>query len=88
MRLRAAATSEFNDLLYVSSIETLDSGRTPFIQLADLFIGSINRTINNPGSDRTHAKDRFATEFLRRFGGQADGIKHPELGDLVFIDRV
>lgn len=88
LRLRAASVSEFDNQLFVSSVEALDSGRATFIQLADLFIGCINRTINNPGADGTHPKDRFAAEFLRRFGGQGDGVKDPDLGDVVLIESV
>jgi hypothetical protein len=88
MRLKAAAVTEFDNKLFVSSIEALDSGRATFIQLADLFIGSINRTINNPGADGGHPKDRFAAEFLRRFGAKPEGVSAPGLGDMVFIERV
>lgn len=88
MRLKAAAVSEFNDQLFVSSIETVDSGRTLFIQLADLFIGSVNRVLNNSGGDGAHPKDRFANEFLKRFGGTVGGARDSGLGDMVFVERI
>lgn len=86
-RLLSASNAEFNKKLHVSSTEAIDSKGSPFIQLADLFIGSLNRvSVNGRSSDKP--KDKFAQSFLERFGGSRELIQSSETGDLVFIDRI
>lgn len=89
LKLKAASQSEFVDKLHVSTVEVIDSKNIDFIQLADLFIGSVNRSLNHDldrVSDRP--KDRFSRAFLERFGTQADVLKFDQLGDMTVVDRV
>lgn len=84
MRLRAASQSEFGGALQISSIEVISSKKIDFIQLADLFIGSLNRYLNHdPDRTSNKPKDRFARAFLERFGNQSDQIE-----DMVIVDRL
>jgi hypothetical protein len=89
LRLRAASQSEFKNNLHVSCVEVIDSKKIVFVQLADLFIGSLNRSLNFD-LERTsdHAKDRFSRAFLERFSSRAEELQDDELGDLVMVDGV
>jgi hypothetical protein len=89
LRLKAASQSEFNDKLQVSSIEVIDSKAVDFIQLADLFIGSLNRSLNHdPDRKSQHPKDRFSRAFLERFGTRVDRMSDDQAGDMVVVDRL
>lgn len=70
LQLENASSSIFKGRLYVDVIEVEDSKRSPLMQLADLFTGSISRVLNREG-DGTGPKDVFAKEFLNAFGMQA-----------------
>lgn len=84
LRLKAASKSEFDDKLHISSIEVISSKKIDFIQLADLFIGSLNRYLNHdPERTSDKPKDRFARAFLERFGNRTDKV-----GDMVVVDRL
>jgi hypothetical protein len=82
LRLRAASQSEFDGALQVSSVEVINSKKINFIQLADLFIGSLNRYLNHdPDRTSDKPKDRFARAFLEKFGNQSNQVE-----DMVIID--
>lgn len=84
LRLRAASQSEFDGALQVSSVEVINSKKIDFIQLADLFIGSLNRCLNHdPDRTSDKPKDRFARAFLEKFGNQKNQFE-----DMVIIDRL
>jgi hypothetical protein len=89
LRLKAASRSEFDNKLHVSSIEVIDSKAVDFIQLADLFIGSLNRSLNHdPDRKSQHPKDRFSRAFLERFGTRVDRMSDDQAGDMVVVDRL
>lgn len=89
LRLKGASQSEFGNKLHVSSVEVIDSKSIIFVQLADLFVGSLNRSLNFD-LDRTsdHPKDKFSRAFLERFGGSTDEFRDDELGDMVVVGGV
>jgi hypothetical protein len=66
-KLKQAAATRFKDQLEIDQLEVADSRGDPFIQLADLFTSSINRTLNSdPQND--NPKDKFANYFLNVIG--------------------
>ena len=66
-KLKQAAATRFKDQLEIDQLEVADSRADPFIQLADLFTSSINRTLNSdPQND--NPKDKFANYFLNVIG--------------------
>lgn len=84
LRLKAASGTEFDDKLQISSVEVINSKKIDFMQLADLFIGSLNRVLNHdPQRQSQKPKDRFAQAFLERFGNRAD-----QLDDMTVVDRL
>jgi hypothetical protein len=84
LRLKAASKTEFDDGLQVSSVEVIDSKSIDFLQLADLFIGSLNRFLNHDPERRSQKpKDRFARAFLERFGNQTN-----RLDDMTIVDKL
>ncbi|OOG42681.1 DUF3800 domain-containing protein [Rhodanobacter sp. C05] len=89
LRLKAASQSEFENRLHVSSVEVIDSKKIVFVQLADLFIGSLNRSLNfDPERISEHPKDRFSRAFLERFGSRTDELRVDQLGDMVVVDGI
>ena len=66
-RLKQAAVTRFRDELEIDQLEVVDSASDPFIQLADLFTSSLNRTLNGDPT-KVGAKDKFANYFLERIG--------------------
>lgn len=85
--LQNASRSQFESELYVSLVDAVSSKALIPIQLADLFIGSINRRLNVP-SDGTHAKDRFAQALIDRFIGVWDSKPYEQGGDMTVVDKV
>ena len=61
--LRQAATTRFNDQLFVDDLEAIDSKGQILVQIADLYTSSINRVLNAEGK-REGPKDQFADYFL------------------------
>ena len=65
--------------------EPVDSKYAVFVQLADLFAGSLNRVFNEPASG--HFKEGFARWFLERIGyvigseAPSDSVMHFILGE-------
>ena len=66
-KLKQTAATRFKGQFEIDQLEVVDSQGNPFVQLADLFTSSINRTVNSD-SQRDHPKDRFAEYFLRQSG--------------------
>lgn|GEM_PF-1824474 len=53
------------------------------------FVSSTNRRIENSSATvNVHAKDRFAIEFLRKFGARRAADQHEAHGDLVVFEDV
>lgn len=85
--LKNASKSQFGGKLHVSLISAIDSKALIPLQLADLFIGSLNRRLNG-NLDGTHAKDRFAQAFLDRFAGSWKNHRYEQGGDMTVIDKL
>jgi len=66
-RLKEASRSLFDEKLRVDMTEAVSSEENELIQIADLFVSSLNRVLNASG-DRTSPKDRFADYLLHRLG--------------------
>lgn len=68
-RLKNAALGRFDGNLEIGFLHVADSKANVLIQLADLFAGSVNRVLNQPGSGSgDHPKDVFAAKLLQVFG--------------------
>jgi hypothetical protein len=76
-RLEAASAATFNNRLRVDSVVAVDSSKNDFIQISDLFLGSVNRYLHNNKAEGDHAKDQLARAFLDAFCG-AGGIHEIE----------
>ena len=64
-KLSQAAVTIFGKRLRVDEFFAISSSSQVLVQLADLFAGSLNRVLNNPG---TGPKDEFANFFLESVG--------------------
>jgi hypothetical protein len=64
-RLVSAAASQFDERLLVEAVEALDSRTQPLLQLADLYVGSINRVLARKKSTG-NGKDTVADYLLDR----------------------
>jgi len=84
--LKNVARAQFNNELHVSLVHAIDSKSLVPIQLADLFIGSLNRRLN-VSQNGNHAKDRFANAFLGRFAGDGGQQQYDQGGDMTVIDK-
>ncbi len=65
-KLKQAAQTRFNGNLFVDRLVVHDSKDNIVLQIADLFTGSIRRTLNQQPGDRP--KDRFARALLSLVG--------------------
>ncbi|WP_083265610.1 MULTISPECIES: DUF3800 domain-containing protein [Pseudomonadaceae] len=72
LQLQYAAASIFDDRLHVDLVASEDSKTSPLMQLADLFVSSVSRTLNAEGAGEG-PKDIFAREFLAAFGMNTKG---------------
>ena len=87
IHLKNASKSQFGGKLHVSLVSAIDSKALIPLQLADLFIGSLNRRLNgNP--DGIHAKDRFSQAFLDRFARTWENQHYEQGGDMTVIDKL
>jgi hypothetical protein len=66
-RLRNSSDARFNGGLDVGDLEAVDSEEHPLLQLADLYVGSLNRVLNSQGS-KEHPKDTLAAHLLGLLG--------------------
>lgn len=69
-RLKNAAAGQFGGKLIVDVVEAADSKSNDLLQVADLFVASLNRVINppEPPPRAAAAKDLLATHVLKRTG--------------------
>lgn len=68
-RLKNAAKNQYGDQLLISDLKVVNSKNNIFIQIADLFTGSVNRVINKDRPE-TNQKDEFAKFFLDMFSAK------------------
>jgi Protein of unknown function (DUF3800) len=54
---------QFEGKLNVEDFVAISSNANPIMQIADLFVASLNRKVNNPGTG-SNVKDKFAEYFL------------------------
>jgi hypothetical protein len=76
-RLEAACASVFNKRLTLAYVHAVESNTNDFIQVADLFLGSVNRYLHQNKASGTHAKDVLARAFIDTFCGHG-GISNIE----------
>lgn len=86
LNLKNVSKAQFNNDLHVSLVDAIDSKSLIPIQLADLFIGSLNRKIN-VAQKGGHAKDKFAEAFLARFAPKGEKQTYDRDGDMTVIDK-
>lgn len=86
-RLKAEDFSKFGDLK-LDEFQVVSSSGNNFIQVADLFISSLNRITNYDLPQRNH-KDEFVEFFLKMLGWNGVRGESAEFaGDLVTIHRI
>ncbi len=66
-QLKQAAKTIFANKLHIDTLEAVDSKASLILQIADLFVSSISRSINHNG-DGNHPKDKFTQYFLNSVG--------------------
>ena len=67
IKIQEAAKSVFDNKLFVNEFRPIDSKENYYLQIADIFVASINRKINEDSSQNT-AKDIIANYFFEKFG--------------------
>jgi hypothetical protein len=80
-KLKQAASSRFDQKLFVDHLQAVDSKNSPLIQVADLFTGSINRLLNEKEAEQNH-KYELARYFLDQFGFSDFENTQNDLGDI------
>lgn len=86
-RLKTAASTQFQGNLFVDLLRAADSKDNPFLQLADMFAGSINRITNRSG--RTHNyKDELAEYVFNLLGFSLDMTENERVGDMAVHIRL
>lgn len=81
--LSSAFGKDFSGELVLEDIEAIDSTANNYIQLADLFIGSLARSLNRGKSANRNHKDELADYILGLLGIDVDLRKAPQ--DFVFF---
>jgi hypothetical protein len=77
--LSRTAATVFEKRLKVDEFFVFPSDKQVLLHLADLFAGSLNRIINNPGSG---ARDEFARFFLATVGMPSGPSASETAGDM------
>jgi hypothetical protein len=70
-KLSSECVSYFKDQIHIAAVETEDSGKSVFLQLVDLFSGSISRILNKTDDSMNH-KDELANEVIKLLGIDKD----------------
>lgn len=84
-RLATSCREHFGDGVEIDGVTPLKSHDSPFLQLADLFAGSVSRVFNKAG-DSENQKDDFAAEFERVAGFSfTDGKGEDQAGDFLYL---
>lgn len=87
-RLSNTSSTMFDDRLTVTHLFAQDSKTNPFLQVADLFVSSVNRRLVRPDADGSHPKDLFAGQFLERFGVRRGEGRLESGSDVVVFEDV
>jgi hypothetical protein len=80
-RLKQAASSHFDNNLYVEILNTANSKTSVTMQVADLIAASVNRVLNHPGNNPNH-KDTIANYACEKFGIVPDVNPNDQVGDM------
>lgn len=72
----------FDDKLHLSIFNPIDSKISPFIQIADIFTGSMSRLLNQPGN---YHKDELAQHLAALLGVTVEDNKLLSTSDMVVI---
>jgi hypothetical protein len=80
-KLKQAAQTRFNGNLFVDRLVVQDSKDNIVLQIADLFTGSIRRTLNQEPGERP--KDRFARKLLSLVGMPEGPSEEITEGDMI-----
>ncbi|MEO1390556.1 MAG: DUF3800 domain-containing protein, partial [Cyanobacteria bacterium J06634_6] len=86
-RLNIFYVAKYQNKLSMGSIEAVDSKRNYFIQLADLYIGSITRIVNRREGDSRNHKDDFADFVVGLLGLDMQKLESPNQ-DSVYVDII
>lgn len=83
--LKSGFSRHFRDNLKLQELDAPDSKGNPFIQLADLFIGSVARVLNKQEQTTNNQKDELATYILNTLGLN---LEHEESSsqDIAFVN--
>ncbi len=82
-RLKQAAQTRFGSELEIDRVESGESKTNLFLQIADLFAGSVNRILNSPGTTRNH-KDEFAEHLLNSVRIDFELPQNEQIEDMAF----
>ncbi len=80
-RLCQAAQTQFEKKLVIDEVHTVDSEKNTFLQIVDMFTGSVNRILNRAGATHNH-KDELAEYFLGQFNINLHLPENDKVGDL------
>lgn len=73
----------FDGKVTLGAFVAVESRIDPFIQVADIFMGCLNRRLNTP--DGTNVKDQLAKFFFDRFGINPETLKTEQYYDFINI---
>lgn len=82
-RLYQASETYFDEQLNIDELHSVESKSSPILQIADLFVGSVNRILNRSGSVHNH-KDELAEYLLRSLGMEFSLSDNDKVGDMSF----
>ncbi len=82
-QLKTASASQLGGMLSLGDFKAVNSKGQPFIQIADLFAGSLNRVLSV--QDNGTAKDQFAHHLLKKFGIPGGPSSSEKVGDIAVL---
>lgn len=80
-RLRTASSTQFDGQITVDHVRAASSEQTLYLQVADMFAGTINRIMNRSGTT-SNEKDELAEYTLNQLGISTDMAENDRLGDM------
>ncbi len=87
-KLKTDCAAYFKDGIDINAVDTEDSNSSVFLQLADLFTGSISRVLNRGVGASMNQKDEFAENMLSNLGINADLSINDSVQDFVLINKI
>ena len=86
-KLKKDCQSYFQNQISIGEVDATDSNESVYLQLADLFTGSISRVLNKSTSSNNH-KDDFAKKALAMLGVNQDLNVQVETQDFIEIINI